>query len=302
MSAQVLVALLVVWVVAGSAARVPVFALIGKFSPSYSFAWLNNTSLLGLGLASALAPYMAARLRDTDPFAPFVAASVGLLIAMWALAFVMRRGDSLGAFSTASGAGSNAASGTSSTGVASAPMVLAGLALIALGVQVHTALNSAPLYLRFAGRESLEGLMPIFWIAFNLGLLPAAWLGNVRGAAGTLLSGAALGTAGLASAAMAPSLAWLAVAQCAAGLGWSLVIGSVLTVAMSAGRSGREGRNTGAVFALLALAAVVRLSLVVSEIAKEPDYVQVLMWMPAVLWALAVMLLVAGVGNSERRK
>src|SRR6185503_13895215 len=50
----------------------------------------------------------------------------------------------------------------------------AAFLVMALGFQVHFALNSAPQYLRFAGPGELPWLMPVFWIGFQVGMLPAS--------------------------------------------------------------------------------------------------------------------------------
>ena len=46
----------------------------------------------------------------------------------------------------------------------------AALVLMAIAFQVHFSLNAAPSFLRFAARDELQYLMPVFWIGFNLSI------------------------------------------------------------------------------------------------------------------------------------
>jgi predicted MFS family arabinose efflux permease len=285
-----LIGLVFVWCVASSAARVPLFALLAKHAGQGQLAWLNNLVLLGGGVAAALAPYLTARLRGTDPTWPFIAASVGLLTALVLLPLLLRSARLEPSETTSSGAGASRSMGSTASPASPWPLYL-GFALLALGAQLHTAINSAPAFLKFTHAAALEHWMPLFWVAFNLALLPAALIAKRMGEARVLLIGIVLGTLGLTLAARAPTLESLAFAQVISGFGWAFVIGSVFTLAMQAGRSGGEGRNTGWVLSLTTLAAVLRLGAVGAGLPKDATVGPLFITLPALLWAGALLLL-----------
>ena len=58
----------------------------------------------------------------------------------------------------------------------SRPAIVFALAMIALalGYQMHFALQSAPLFLRFTKAPQLQWLMPVFWVGFNISMFPAS--------------------------------------------------------------------------------------------------------------------------------
>src|SRR6478609_2913279 len=99
------------------------------------------------------------------------------------------------------------------------PAVIFGLMLVllALGYQLHFAINSAPMFLRFAKPSDLEWLMPVFWIGFNIAMFPAAAVTNRFGAYLVMGASAFLGAIAIVVSALANSLELLTVAQFAAG-------------------------------------------------------------------------------------
>ena len=174
------------------------------------------------------------------------------------------------------------------------------MALLGLGFQVHTGINSVPAYLRLAAPVMLETLMPTFWVGFSLAIMPVAWMINRSSAALVLALGAVLGAASLALVDVAAGLAWLAAAQLAAGAAWALVIGSAVNAALGAGRSGREGRYSGGVFALLALGAMLRLVFIAMQWHKSAEITPLLQWLPAVCWASAAVLCLTWLPRGHR--
>jgi hypothetical protein len=66
---------------------------------------------------------------------------------------------------------------------------------------------------------------------------------------------------------------------------------SSISAAIALGRSGSEGRTTGAFFSLLAVAAFVRIALVAAELNKTPASAGLLIWVPIATWALAAVVL-----------
>ncbi len=66
--------LIMVWAVTSSALRAPPLALLGKHVAKPSRPILVALSLLGLGVANAIAPYLGLHLRGVDPRIPFALA------------------------------------------------------------------------------------------------------------------------------------------------------------------------------------------------------------------------------------
>lgn len=284
-SPALLTGLVVLWAVTSSVLRAPPMVLIAKYAPAPSAPRLAQLSLLGLGVAGACAPALTTALRGADPRLPFALAAIGLLVAVAALRWAERV---LEVQPREQGGGD----------VVHAPAwggALVGMvALLAFGFQVHTSLNSFPAFQRLAGGTPMDLLMALFWIAFGLAMAAAGPLSRHLGAGRMLLAAVVLGTLALGGAGMATRLAELAAAQLLAGAAWALVLAGALPAAIAAGRSGREGRNTGLVFSMLALAALLRISLVATEWNKSAEAAQVLPWLPAVLWAFAALLGVLG--------
>jgi hypothetical protein len=275
--AGMLLAAILIWSATSSALRAPLMALLGKHSHGAQTTWLTNLALLGLGLAGAVAPALTAKLRGLDPRLPFALAGIGLLVATAAMG---RIGAALEQGAPA------AAAPPAATRLG--PAFFAAFALLTLGFQVHAFINSAPAFLRFAAPPMLDALLSAFWIGFNLLILPAAWLIRRSSAPAVVAVGAAAGAASLAALGSAPNLTVLTALQLGAGGGWALVLAGGIGAAIEAGRTGREGGTSGAVFALLALGAAVRLGFVAAEFHKAPDLAPLLGWLPALCWALAV--------------
>ena len=78
--------LTILWSVTSSALRAPPFAIVSRHANAASQPWVACSYLLGLGLASAIAPYIAIDLRQLDPRIPFALSSVGLALFALALA------------------------------------------------------------------------------------------------------------------------------------------------------------------------------------------------------------------------
>lgn len=320
-SAGLLLALTAIWAITSSALRAPPMVMFSKYVNAAAAPRLVFLSLLGIGLAGAIAPWLTARLRGVSPTLPFVLAALGLISAVLAMGWCERRLKSQaaapggqaaapgGAPATAAAAAPTATTATTATASAAArrgapstgapPAKSAAAALfmavllLSLGFQVHAFLNSAPAYLVFAKAPDLEWLMGLFWVGFSICVIApgAGALQNARPAP-MLMGGTAAGALALAAVAHAPNLPALIAAQLAAGAAWGLIIGYAFTAALDAGRTGREGRFTGLVFALLALAALTRFGFVVSGLNQSPGIGPLLGALPAVAWAGALLLLV----------
>jgi hypothetical protein len=283
-NAAVLLTALVVWAVTSSALRSPPWALLGRHAATPSLPWLSALALTGTAIASAVAPYLGIALRGVSPTLPFVLSTVTLLAAVGGLVLAERR--------------SVRSEAEGKEGVREDPfrvaLFFAALLFLALGFQVHFSLNSAPQYLRFAAAADLPWLMPLFWVGFNVLMFPAAGLATQRGAVATMALAGAVGALAALGAALASSLPALAAAHFVAGGAWGAASVAAYSAAIAFGRTGREGRFLGTLFAMLAIAAFVRIATVASGVAVDPTVRTLLPWLPQTAWLLAALLLAFG--------
>jgi hypothetical protein len=249
-------------------------------------------ALLGVGIAGAVAPYLTVVLRGADPRWPFVLSSATLLLAVFGLVAVERR----------LAASPAAAPRADAAPAERASVFLIAVALIGLGFQIHSALNSAPQFLRFAKPADLDLLLPIFWIGFNVAMFPASALTRRWG--GLMVMGAAGVVGGVAThvGAHAESLSVLVVAQAIAGAAWGAMLMSAVSAALSIGRGGAEGRLVGTMYAALAIATVVRMGFVAGGVPADPSLGPLLAWLPTAMWVISgVVLLVLFIVAGQRR-
>jgi Na+/melibiose symporter-like transporter len=290
-SPAVLLALTAIWAATSSALRAPPLVMIARRIETSSTRFFVASSFLGVGIAGALAPLLTARLRGISPLLPFVLAGAGLAIAVLALHWTEK--------TLRPRADSDQASTGAGTPVRSLWLFFGAVALLGLGFQVHTALNSAPVYMKFAHLAELEKLMPAFWIGFSLcALVPGSAAFKRFPQQLGLLAAAALGAIALSGFAAAASLAGVLAAQFMAGALWGVIAGTAANSAIEAGRVGREGGYTGLVFSLSALAAFARIALVASGLNKMPAIAALLPWLPPMAWGAAALLLAAFVTHN----
>src|SRR4051812_1460281 len=132
--------LIVVWAITSSALRAPPLTLLGKHRAKPAIPFLSALAMLGYGLAGAVSPYLGVVLRDRDPRLPFVISSVVLLITALALSRV-ERDVRLAA----------EAEPATTKPLGTVPVAfIAAMVILALGYQLHFAINSGPFFLRFA--------------------------------------------------------------------------------------------------------------------------------------------------------
>src|SRR5688572_7241517 len=248
--------LTVLWSATSSALRAPPFVLMSRYADKSRAPWVVGFYLFGLGVASAMAPFLGLKLKGMDPRIPFVLASVSLALCAFALAQAERTFVA----PTRVAAGPRSASSARLTAFAVA------MVLLATGFQVHFSINSSPTYLRHAPAFALPQLMPVFWIGFNIAAFPATWLVKRFPPARVVATAGFLGAAALVACANPSSLDALIAAQLVAGAAWSTALVGAFATATELGSPGREGTFTGALFSLLAAAAVVRLAMVIGEV------------------------------------
>ena len=278
-------ALIAIWAMTSSALRAPPMALMGKYVPAPKLPWVSTLTLLGMGIAGAAAPYLTVSLRGVDPRLPFALSSIALIVAVSAMLWAEKH---------LAGTAAEAAPVAVEKKPVGAGVVLffGAVALLGLGFQAHFALNSAPLYLRFAKPAELDYLMPVFWIGFNLLIFPACRANERFGGTIVMAAGAVLGALASVLAAAAPSLESLLALQFLAGGAWAAVLMSAMTAAIAIGHVGREGAATGGLFALLAIATFTRMGLVAAQLNKDPAVSALLVWLPGLAWTVAGLLLV----------
>ena len=279
--------LTIVWSVTSSALRAPPLVLLGKYAALAAIPRLASVSLIGLGIAGAMAPYLTVALRGIDPRWPFALSSVALALATFGILWAER--------TLKNGVVPDSKTIPAPTiDVSSKPPMapfLAAMALLGMGFQIHSSLNSAPQYLRFAKPADLEFLMPVFWIGFSVLMLVASRLTARYG--GVLVMGVAgcVGALATYSATLASTLEMLMAAQFIAGGAWGVLMMSAFTSALVIGRTGREGLVTGTMFSLLALAAFARIALVAAQLNKDAQFAPLLPWLPTAAWLAAGVVL-----------
>ncbi len=282
-SAAVLLAAVFVWAVTSSALRCPPWALLSQHAAAPSVPWLSAIVLTGSALAAAAAPYLGLALKGVDPRLPFLVSTLTLVGTVMVLVVAERRwaGDKRPE--------------EQHPPAKEQPSLLffVALLLMAIGFQVHFALNSAPLYVRLAGGEALPWLMPVFWVGFNLVMFPATLLVKRLGEAPSMAVAAAAGSLAILGAVLADGLPSLVVAQLAAGGCWGAASVAAYTAALGFGRTGREGRYLGTLFAVLALAAFARIAAYASDLVTDAQVKALLPWIPQVAWLAAALILCA---------
>lgn len=281
-SASVLLVAIAVWAVTSSALRSPPWALLSRYAATPSIPWLSTLVLTGTAVASALAPYLGVALRGIDPRLPFLLSTLTLLAVVIGLMLAERRLPA------------NPPGEPKPVPPIRSPALFIGLLLLALGFQVHFSLSSAPRYVQFAPREQLPYLLPVFWIGFNLLMFPAARVVKRLGTADAMALAAALGALAMLLAALAPALSLLIVAQFLAGGCWGAATVAAYSAAVALGRTGREGRFLGTLFAVLGVAVAMRIALAGSGIAQGHLFSVLQPWLPQAFWLCGALALLAG--------
>ncbi|WP_025034967.1 MFS transporter [Bradyrhizobium sp. DOA9] len=273
------IALIVVWSITSSALRAPPLTLLGKYRARPQVPFLAALTMLGYGVAGAVSPYLGVVLREHDARLPFVISSAVLLLT----ALGLSRIEHDVARDTVPPTPDEAAEP-----LGLVPIVfIAAMIALALGYQLHFAMNSAPSYLRFAAPADLQWLMPVFWIGFNIAMFPASLVVKHRG--GLIVMGAAglFGAVAIAAAEFAGNLNTLIAAQFLAGAAWGCMLMSAVSAALAIGSTGAEGKVTGLVFSALALGTFARMAAVAGGLQKMPEYAPLLHWAPVACWSVA---------------
>jgi hypothetical protein len=144
--------------------------------------------------------------------------------------------------------------------------------------------------------------MPVFWIGFNVAMFPAGLIAKRVGGLAVMGGAALLGALAVLAAYAANGLGFLIAAQLAAGAAWGCILMSAFAAAAAIGHTGAEGKLMGLMFSALALATVARIGATMAEFGSDPTLAAVLLWTPAVCWALSgAGLLYLAVSRLQRR-
>lgn len=268
---------IVVWVATASVLRAPPWLLLSRYAASPSMPLLAALNLTGLAIGGAIAPYLTLVLKGLDPALPFAVTSIVLLVTTAGLVKVERAITQDG----------TRESTPSAPRAFEGPVALffCAMAVAGFGFQIHSFVNSAPLYLRYAASADLPWLLPIFWVGFSAAMFPASSLAKRFGPLPVVAAAALAGCIGLVIAQVGTTLEWTIVGQIVAGSAWGSVSAASFTAVSRFGHSGREGFMIGALWSALSLAALLRMACIATDLHGALG--DALAWMPVLLWAIA---------------
>jgi hypothetical protein len=285
-SAGILLALIVVWSITSSALRAPPLKLLGCYTPPDQQPWVGSLFLLGTGIASAVAPFLAGRVTAYDPRIMFAISSVSLVVVtssiVWAERTLARTAP------PKEHAGSKGRSGT-------LVLFLAAILLLAIGFQVHVFINGEHFFANPARPKDVSDLLSLFWIAFSLVLLPASVMTKRFGGVALMAFGAFIGAGSAWAATHVADVILRGIAQFICGAAWGCVVMSGVATALAIGRPGREGTAVGALFSTMAVAAVARIAVGAGHFEQGSAITAALPWLPALSWLAAGLMLLPAV-------
>ncbi|MEZ0351205.1 MFS transporter [Mycobacterium sp. pR1184] len=280
--AYTFVALIVVWAISSSALRAPPLALLGRYTPEGRQPWVTSVFVVGAGLATASTPFLAGRIAAYDPRILFGAAAVSVfavtLSIVWAEKNLIR---------DAAPVKDAPAEFRVGTLLAFLTAVLAAQ----LGFQVHSSLNAARLFAKYADPSALPNLLSLFWIGFALSAPLASLLAKHLGGVVAMMGGTLVAAECAAASAVATDVVSLAVAQFVCGAAWAVVMVSAVVAGFAIGRRGREGTAAGALFSVIAVATIARIALVTAHWDRGAAVASALPWLPTLSWLAAAVLM-----------
>jgi len=276
-------ALTVIWAVTSSALRAPPLMLLGKYAARPTIPYLGSLAMLGLGVASAVSPYLAMTLAKQDPRLPFVIASGTLLLVSLALTRVER--------SLAKQAPTVNEPPKTIDRAVPKPILVFGLAVVifALGFQLHVFFNSAPLFKKFTA--NIGTLLPVFWVGFSIGMFPASRITKRWGGLPVMGAAGLLGAIAIVLMEASTTLGLTVTAQILVGAAWGAILMSAFATAAALGATGHEGKTTGLMYSGLALATFARMATNASGALTDPELAPLIHWTPIACWAIGGALL-----------
>lgn len=268
-----LLGLTAVWVVTSSALRAPLYALLARHAAAPEKASLAAMMTLGMAVAGMVAPWLGTQLKAVSPVLPFAVSSIALALLVLPLAAAERA------------AGLKAAVEAEKPPAPPLPAIGFFVLLLtaALGFQTYFNLAAAPAYLRHFASGDLIWLMPMFWVGVAGGCALATTVAKGRDPFRGFAIGMALAVCAAAAFGLAGDAFVLPVAQLAGGVGWGLALCMAFAIAERYAPAAGASIHVGALFSMLALAAVARIGL--SLAGMTPTASQ---W-PLPLWLLAAV-------------
>jgi MFS family permease len=283
------IALIVVWSITSSALRAPPLVIFARHTSRPTRSWLAGLYLIGVGAAGAVAPYLGTLLAKTDPRIPFAISAGAVVVVSVVLVIVERHLEPVD---------HDPRTASRSSGGVIALFALA-LVLLAIGFQIHAQINSAPAYKRVT--TDVDAVMPMFWIGFSVAMLPATFFANRIGGFLVMAVASVIGAGAMFFVARAGSLGALVTVQIVAGAAWGAILTGAFTAANRVTRPEREGSVTGLVFSMLATAAVARITIVATELPREPAVGSLLPALPAIAWLVgSVLVAVLALRTADR--
>ncbi len=276
-SPTVFVCLTVVWVLTASVLRAPLYGLIARrgAEPGRTTAM----GLMGMGLASACAPFLGVWLKGADPILPFVLS--GVVLALMTLGMM--------AWEPRPGAKPEDAPSSTAGKHGSLAGLLIFLMCLGAAVQLHVFFNSAPLFKAVADAASLPWLMPVFWVGFSLAVYPGARLIEQYGGTRVMLAAALAGVLAMLAVLSWPGMTVLLPLQAILGIAWGASFLACLMLAGELGHYGRESRLIAVLFAGLAVVTAGRISLGLAGLAQPANTLP----LTAGLWGVGALVALA---------
>lgn len=291
-NAAVFIVLIAIWVVTSSALRAPPLALLGRYTPVARQPWVSALFVIGVGIATALAPFLATRITAYDPRVIFGASAFLVAVATlsigWAEKTLVRAAPPESAAPT-------------QVRFATLLAFLAAVLLLQLGFQAHWFVNAPPFFEKFARPAVVPLLLSVFWIGFTF-LMPVASLLAARFGSVLCMAVAAFVGAGAAwAAAQSTNVISLGIAHFVCGGAWGAIMSTTVLTAFAIGRRGSAGTAVGAFFSLVAVATMTRIALVTVHGNKVRVVESALPWLPMVFWLVAGLVLLPVMRRMARR-
>ncbi|WP_099024700.1 MFS transporter [Mycolicibacterium palauense] len=277
----VFLTLTMIWAVTSSALRAPPLKLLGRYTPPDGQPRVASLFLLGIGISTALAPFLAGWVTGVDPRIMFAASAVSVVVVTASIVWAEK---------TLARSAPTERPPAARLRVAPFLSFLGAILLLALAYQVHFFINSGPLFGRFAPPDRVEDLVALFWMGFSVAMLPASLLTKRFGGVAVMAAGAVLAAAAAGVAELAAGIVTLVAAQFVCGAAWGAVTMSAVATALRLGHAGSEGRTVGAMYSVMAAAAVARIAVVTGDLGQGSA--PALTWLPVTAWVAAALLLV----------
>lgn len=291
-SAGAFLALIVIWSITSSALRAPPLKLIGRYTPPDQQPWVASLFLVGTGIASAVAPFLASWVTAYDPRIMFAISSVSVVVVTSSIVWAEK---------TLARSAPPEEHASSKVHSPIFVMFLAAILLLAIGFQVHVFINGQRLFAHFGRPNDVSDLLSLFWIAFSLVMLPASALTKRVGGVAVMALGAFVGAGSAWATTQAADAVLAGISQFVCGAAWGCVMMSAVAAALAIGRPGREGTAVGAMFSTMAVAAVARIALAVGHFAQGSPLTAALSWLPALAWLGAGLMMLPAVRRPALR-